>query len=237
MCARSSTASHRTTASSGSRASASRYCARTPGSPSRTWSRPAAARSGHAASSSPPAAGRRCRRCPGWPALTCLTNETVFDLAELPRRLLVLGAGPIGCELAQAFRRLGAEVDHRRSRPDPAARRPGADRGGARAAARRGRATCTSTPACVRGGARPGSRAGAVAAAAVCRARICWSPPAARPMVEESGPRRGRRRVRRTRASRSTRGCAPRNARVFALGDVLGGLAVHPRGRLPGRAS
>ncbi len=39
-----------------------------------------------------------------------LTNETVFDLTELPRRLLVLGAGPIGCELAQAFRRFGSEV-------------------------------------------------------------------------------------------------------------------------------
>ncbi len=38
------------------------------------------------------------------------TNETIFTLTELPRRLGVLGAGPIGCELAQAFRRLGAEV-------------------------------------------------------------------------------------------------------------------------------
>jgi pyruvate/2-oxoglutarate dehydrogenase complex dihydrolipoamide dehydrogenase (E3) component len=38
------------------------------------------------------------------------TNETIFDLAECPRRLLVIGAGPIGLELAQAFRRLGAEV-------------------------------------------------------------------------------------------------------------------------------
>jgi pyruvate/2-oxoglutarate dehydrogenase complex dihydrolipoamide dehydrogenase (E3) component len=35
-----------------------------------------------------------------------LTNESVFSLTELPRRLLVLGGGPIGCELAQAFRRL-----------------------------------------------------------------------------------------------------------------------------------
>jgi pyruvate/2-oxoglutarate dehydrogenase complex dihydrolipoamide dehydrogenase (E3) component len=39
-----------------------------------------------------------------------LTNETVFSLTELPSRLAVVGGGPIGCELAQAFRRLGAEV-------------------------------------------------------------------------------------------------------------------------------
>lgn len=38
------------------------------------------------------------------------TNETVFLLTELPRRLFIIGAGPIGCELAQAFRRLGSEV-------------------------------------------------------------------------------------------------------------------------------
>ncbi len=39
-----------------------------------------------------------------------LTNETVFSLTELPPRLLVMGAGPIGCELAQAFQRLGSKV-------------------------------------------------------------------------------------------------------------------------------
>ena len=38
------------------------------------------------------------------------TNETIFELTERPRRLGVIGAGPIGCELAQAFRRLGCEV-------------------------------------------------------------------------------------------------------------------------------
>jgi len=54
-----------------------------------------------------------------------LTNETVFSLVELPRRLAVIGAGPIGCELAQAFRRLGSEVtlihnsDHIMPREDP----------------------------------------------------------------------------------------------------------------------
>ncbi|MFA9479712.1 mercuric reductase [Phycisphaerales bacterium AB-hyl4] len=39
-----------------------------------------------------------------------LTNETVFSLTELPKRLAVIGAGPIGCELAQAFARLGSRV-------------------------------------------------------------------------------------------------------------------------------
>ncbi len=39
-----------------------------------------------------------------------LTHETVFSLTTLPRRLAVIGGGPIGCELAQAFGRLGAQV-------------------------------------------------------------------------------------------------------------------------------
>jgi pyruvate/2-oxoglutarate dehydrogenase complex dihydrolipoamide dehydrogenase (E3) component len=47
---------------------------------------------------------------PGLAETSHLTNETVFDLAELPRHLLVLGGGPVGCELAQAFRRLGSAV-------------------------------------------------------------------------------------------------------------------------------
>jgi pyruvate/2-oxoglutarate dehydrogenase complex dihydrolipoamide dehydrogenase (E3) component len=46
----------------------------------------------------------------GLDAMPFLTNETVFSLTELPRRLLVIGAGPIGCELAQAFARFGAQV-------------------------------------------------------------------------------------------------------------------------------
>ncbi len=47
---------------------------------------------------------------PGLDATPYLTNETVFDLAERPTRLIVLGGGPIGVELGQAFRRLGSEV-------------------------------------------------------------------------------------------------------------------------------
>jgi pyruvate/2-oxoglutarate dehydrogenase complex dihydrolipoamide dehydrogenase (E3) component len=38
------------------------------------------------------------------------TNETIFNLTQRPRRLAVIGGGPIGCELAQAFRRLGSAV-------------------------------------------------------------------------------------------------------------------------------
>ena len=47
---------------------------------------------------------------PGLAEVGCLTNETVFSLTEMPRRLAVIGAGPIGCELAQVMRRFGAEV-------------------------------------------------------------------------------------------------------------------------------
>ncbi len=47
---------------------------------------------------------------PGLDSVGCLTSETLWDLRELPPRLLVLGGGPIGCELAQAFARLGSQV-------------------------------------------------------------------------------------------------------------------------------
>jgi pyruvate/2-oxoglutarate dehydrogenase complex dihydrolipoamide dehydrogenase (E3) component len=47
---------------------------------------------------------------PGLSEIGFLTNETVFSLEELPKSLLVVGSGPIGCELAQSFRRFGSEV-------------------------------------------------------------------------------------------------------------------------------
>lgn len=47
---------------------------------------------------------------PGLESQGYLTEASVYDLDALPRRLIVLGAGAAGCELAQAFRRLGAEV-------------------------------------------------------------------------------------------------------------------------------
>ena len=47
---------------------------------------------------------------PGLEEAGYLTNETVFSLTERPKRLAVIGGGPLGCELAQAFLRLGCEV-------------------------------------------------------------------------------------------------------------------------------
>jgi pyruvate/2-oxoglutarate dehydrogenase complex dihydrolipoamide dehydrogenase (E3) component len=47
---------------------------------------------------------------PGLKEVPYLTNETLFSLTELPRRLGIIGGGPIGCEMAQCFARLGSEV-------------------------------------------------------------------------------------------------------------------------------
>jgi pyruvate/2-oxoglutarate dehydrogenase complex dihydrolipoamide dehydrogenase (E3) component len=47
---------------------------------------------------------------PGLADVGCLTNETIFSLTELPPRLAVIGGGPIGCELAQAFCHFGSRV-------------------------------------------------------------------------------------------------------------------------------
>ena len=47
---------------------------------------------------------------PGLDGVGYLTSDTVWSLRDLPARLLVLGGGPIGCELAQAFARLGSDV-------------------------------------------------------------------------------------------------------------------------------
>jgi len=58
------------------------------------------------------ATGARAHRppIPGLADAGFLTNETVFSLTELPPRLAVIGAGPIGCELSQAFARFGSRV-------------------------------------------------------------------------------------------------------------------------------
>ncbi len=54
---------------------------------------------------------------PGLKEAGYLTNETVFSLTQLPWRLAVIGAGPIGCEMAQAFARFGSKVHLIQSAP------------------------------------------------------------------------------------------------------------------------
>ncbi len=58
------------------------------------------------------ASGARARvpDIPGLDKLDYLTSDTLWDIRDLPARLLIVGGGPIGCELAQAFSRLGARV-------------------------------------------------------------------------------------------------------------------------------
>jgi pyruvate/2-oxoglutarate dehydrogenase complex dihydrolipoamide dehydrogenase (E3) component/uncharacterized membrane protein YdjX (TVP38/TMEM64 family) len=58
------------------------------------------------------ATGARAKepQIPGLRELGFYTNETIFTLTQLPHRLAVIGAGPIGCELAQSFRRFGSQV-------------------------------------------------------------------------------------------------------------------------------
>jgi pyruvate/2-oxoglutarate dehydrogenase complex dihydrolipoamide dehydrogenase (E3) component len=58
------------------------------------------------------ATGARSRgsNIPGLEAIGYQTSESIFELADLPKRLAIVGGGPVGCELAQAFCRLGAHV-------------------------------------------------------------------------------------------------------------------------------
>ena len=49
-------------------------------------------------------------KIPGLDQVEYLTSDTIWNLEQLPKRLVILGGGPIGCELAQAFARLGSKV-------------------------------------------------------------------------------------------------------------------------------
>lgn len=52
----------------------------------------------------------RIPNIPGLEKIPFLTSDSVFNLRQLPRRLLIIGGGPIAAELGQAFQRLGSEV-------------------------------------------------------------------------------------------------------------------------------
>lgn len=79
--------------------------------------RPLRARSFVLATGSRPAVPRLPGLAPGDEQVPYLTNENVFALTRAPGSLAILGGGPVGCELAQPFRRLGATSRWSRPRP------------------------------------------------------------------------------------------------------------------------
>ena len=142
-------------------------------------------------------------------------------MKAVPRRLLILGGGPVGVEMAQAVRRLGGEAVV----VDMAEHVLGARAGAARRGARRG-------PARRRHRARPRRRTRPPRAArarttcsssttgASCAATGCSSPPAGARGCAGSAWRRSASSRTRT-GSRSTRTCAPASG-LWAIGDVNG---------------
>ena len=82
---------------------------------------------------------------PGIEEVGYLTSDNVWNLRELPQRLVVLGGGPIGCELTQAFARLGAQVTQVEMAPRILLREdPGGFRTGRRSASAPRASTCWS---------------------------------------------------------------------------------------------
>ena len=196
-------------------------------------------RSGRAASWWRPARRRRCRRSPDSHATPYLTNETVFDLAALARAPLVIGGGPIGLELAQAFRRLGARGDGAGSRAAARARGSRMRRRRARCARARGRRHPQPTSrSCA--SRRPGAKSERSSCATADgeqrdrRAAICWSRPAGAANADGLASRTPASPTTAA-ASRSTRGCKTTNKRVYAIGDVAGGLQFTHARQLPRR--
>ncbi len=174
---------------------------------------------------------RRRRPSTGSTGADVLTTETVWEQRELPARLVVLGGGPIGCELGQAFARLGSQRRARRARRAAAAqggaRRRRADR---RAARRATASTCGWARAPPRSAGRRTATAGARARRPArprdaCPSTASSSPPGRRAAHRRHRPRRGRGRARRARRGRRRRrACAPARARIYAAGDVTARL-------------
>ncbi len=167
---------------------------------------------------------------PGLAETPFLTNETVFDLTERPQHLIVIGGGPIGLELAQAFRRLGAavtvlEAAQPLAREDPecaaivldalAARGGGDPRPAPRcsASSRRRRPATRCAWWCVARAARRRRSSGSHLLVATGRAPMSRSS-ASRPPASASS----------AAASWSIMRLRTTNRRVYAIGDVAGGL-------------
>ena len=160
---------------------------------------------------------------PGLDETPYLTNETLWDLRELPRKLIIIGGGPIGLEMAQAHRRLGSEVvvleafkAMGKDDPEVAAvalqklRGEGIDiREGAKAEAVSG--TEAAITVTLEGGE---SIEGSHLLLAVGR-----KPNTERLDLDKAGIDHDRRGITVTKGLRSVS-----NSRVYAIGDVAGGL-------------
>ena len=149
------------------------------------------------------------------------TNREVTGMKAVPRRMLVLGGGPVGVEMAQAVRRFGGEVALVEGARAPAPARGRAARRGTRrgAAPRRHRTRLRRQ----RGRSPPRRRRvrhRARRPAMSCAATGCWSPPADGRVSTTSAWRPSASRPT-GKASRSTRGFA-RASGLWAVGDITG---------------
>ena len=148
---------------------------------------------------------------PGLAQVAFLTNETIFALRKRPAHLLVIGAGPVGLELAQAFRRLGSEVTVIEAARPLATADPEAAAVVTGALAREGvRLLAAATVVEARKQGRSGVRLLVETAGREHRstAPTCWSPPAAARMSRASGSMSPASPTTR-RALPSATGCAP----------------------------
>ena len=160
------------------------------------------------------------------------TNREATGMKAVPRRMLVLGGGPVGVEMAQAVRRLGGEVGARGRRGCSGVSR--------RRWARRSPRCCAATASsCTSAYTRParGARATTTSSSSTtgrsCAATGCWSPPA--------GARASRASASRPSASSRTPTGVPVDARLragerlWAIGDVTGIFPLTHVGKYQGR--
>ena len=155
-------------------------------------------------------------------------------LKEVPRRLLVLGGGPVGVEMAQAVSRMGASValvegmDHVLAARAEAARRRAGRRARGRRASSSASASTPRPPA-----ATATSTCSSSPTAPSCAATGCSSRPAGGRAPTGSGSKPSAS-SRRARASRSTSGCSAADG-VWAIGDVTGIWPLTYVGKYQGR--
>ena len=157
-----------------------------------------------------------------------------------PGHLIIIGGGPVGLELAQAFRRLGSEVTVIEAARPLATRGP-RDGGGRAAGALRAEGVAIRE-----GDQRRRASSGAARPASGCSSRragrehastaaICWSPPAARPNVDGLDLEKAGIALRRASGIEVDSRLRTTNRRVYAIGDVDRRAAIHPCRRLPRR--